>query len=316
MTFRAECLRRAVVLGALALAGCATVPKGSLERAQEDWLRKATVLVHPHVERITGVGFAQPGVTFYRSSSYACATAGGGAHTGRIRYFKSCPRWHRGGYGWLDTVAHELVHVADRAKHKGYGSRQYGKDKYGRHAAGHGPWWTRNHRAVRTRGRMKGGWRSKVMAALPPFPQGPCAGASAGALEGKGNWGLKQAGACFVCTEPGDSSATHTWAGRCAGGVPVGQGDLRNAEGFEASGAFADGKLGGRWVMRSANGTVEIGPYVDGERNGRWIERYANGTVGEGPYVDGEPNGRWIGRFADGSIFHVCFRAGEAVDCN
>lgn len=114
----------------------------------------------------------------------------------------------------------------------------------------------------------------------------------AGALEGKGNWGLKSEDrVSYTCTESGDSSAVVTWAGRCVGGVPDGEGVARNAE-FEASGSIAEGKAVGRWVQRIADGRVEVGSYVDGKKNGRWETTYP-----------------------DGLVLPSCYRAGERVDC-
>ena len=143
--------------------------------------------------------------------------------------------------------------------------------------------------------------------------------AAGSALEGVGTRGLKSSGDRYVCVESGDSSATHTWKGRCAGGVPVGEGAieigkarhsvsfvegrlnghavLRFAKGDVQEGPFVDGKRNGRWVMRFANGDVQEGPFVDGKRNGRWVERFADGDVEEGPYVDGKRNGRWVLRW-------------------
>ena len=160
-------------------------------------------------------------------------------------------------------------------------------------------------------------------------------------LEGKGNWGLKETGGdSYVCVDSGDSSATLTWAGQCAGGVPTGKGVVRLPRGAVHEGPFVDGKLAGRWVMRYADGAVEEGPFVDGKRNGRWVLRFANGDVSEGQNVDGKQIGRWVVRFADGivgrgsydddnkqsgrwhftrpdgSTYKLCFRAGESVSCN
>ena len=134
-------------------------------------------------------------------------------------------------------------------------------------------------------------------------------------LEGKGNWGLKEAGgASYVCVDSGDSSATFTWAGRCAGGEPTGKGVV-GWDGGNGEGSFVDGKATGRWVQRYASGNVEEGPYVDGKRNGRWVLRYASGTVEveEGPYVDGKRNGRWVERFANGDVSEGPYVDGKQI---
>ena len=162
----------AVAFAALALAGCATAPAGALDREQEDWLREATVLVKPHVERITGVKLPPVQVVFHRWSWRACASAGGNEHFGRIRYFKSCPLWRRRGYEWLRVVAHELVHVADRAKHKGMHSKAYGKGRYDGYGPGHGPWWASQFDAVMQQAGGKHGWAIEGMAKLPLWPLG------------------------------------------------------------------------------------------------------------------------------------------------
>ena len=145
--------------------------------------------------------------------------------------------------------------------------------------------------------------------------------------EGGGNRGIKFVGdsSNVVCTDPGDSSAGYTWSGQCEGGIPIGRGTISNAEGFEASGGFVDGKSEGRfvmrwpdgdvgeglfadgkrtgnWVIRTAEGGVDEGPYVDGDRNGDWTLRFASGQVESGPYVDDKRNGDWILRFADGQV--------------
>ena len=136
------------------------------------------------------------------------------------------------------------------------------------------------------------------------------AGDEAGQAEGEGNWGLV-GGDRYTCTEPGDSSASLTWAGRCAGGVPVGEGVAGNAEGLEASGAFADGLLEGRWVLRWPNGTVKEGPFVNGKQNGDWVERFAGGHVHKGPYVDGKRNGHWVERDMQSDDRRVPFLVSE-----
>ena len=162
---------------------------------------------------------------------------------------------------------------------------------------------------------------------------------ASGRLEGTGNWGLKEVDNGYVCTESGDSLAEFTWAGRCAGGKPTGQGALRNSKGLDSStGSFDDGIAAGHWVLRFADGHVEEGTFVDDKRNGRWVLRYADGTVAEGPYVDGKRNGRWFWRYPDGHVeegpfvdgkrngrwnitksngttFDVCWRSGDRVDC-
>ena len=147
------------------------------------------------------------------------------------------------------------------------------------------------------------------------------------APEGGGNRGIKFVGdsSDVVCTDPGDSSAEYTWSGQCEGGIPIGRGTISNAEGFEASGGFVDGKSEGRfvmrwpdgdvgeglfadgkrtgnWVIRTAEGGVDEGPYVDGDRNGDWTLRFASGQVESGPYVDDKRNGDWILRFANGQV--------------
>ena len=127
-------------------------------------------------------------------------------------------------------------------------------------------------------------------------------GEAAGALEGEGNWGLKSAGDSYVCTESGDSSATWTWAGRCAGGIPTGKGIVQFDDGRVFEGPFVDGKPNGRWVVRYPNGRVAEGPYVDGKQNGRWVWRYPDGLVAEGPYVDGKKNGNWLIRWPNGRV--------------
>ena len=85
----------------------------------------------------------------------------------------------------------------------------------------------------------------------------------------EGNWGLKREGDSFVCTESVDSSAKLTWAGRCTGGVPTGEGVVGIADWYEASGAYVDGKRNGRWVTRTHDG---ICLYTDYSR-GREVRR-------------------------------------------
>ena len=52
----------------------------------------------------------------------------------------------------------------------------------------------------------------------------------------EGNWGLKIEGDSDACMEV-NSSTKVTWAGRCTGGVPTGEGVIGIGDWYEASGA-------------------------------------------------------------------------------
>ena len=60
--------------------------------------------------------------------------------------------------------------------------------------------------------------------------------------EGMGEWELSESSRDdFICTGPAEASSEITWAGRCAGGKPIGTGVARFADGTVGEGPFAGG---------------------------------------------------------------------------